>query len=89
MLSCKEVSLLVSQSLDRKLPFRQRVAVRMHLIMCKFCSRYKEQLLILKEAAIRYSGEDHELPGPLPAVLPPGARERIKHILSHHAHYHE
>ncbi|MBW2602619.1 MAG: zf-HC2 domain-containing protein [Deltaproteobacteria bacterium] len=64
MLSCKEVSLLVSQSLDRKLLFRQRVAVRMHLMTRKFCSRYKEQLLILKEAATRYSGEDHELMGP-------------------------
>jgi len=45
MLGCKEVSLLVSQSLDRKLLFRQRVAVRMYLMTRKFCSRYKEQLL--------------------------------------------
>ncbi len=50
MLSCKEVSRLVSDSLDRKLPWQQRLAVRVHLLMCCLCSRFQRQLLLLRDA---------------------------------------
>ena len=49
MYDCKEVTRMVSESLDRKLPFHQRMGIRVHLFMCKFCSRYRKQLLILRE----------------------------------------
>lgn len=52
MLNCEETSKLVSQGLDRKLPWRKRMAVRFHLLMCFACSAYKRQLTGL-ESAIR------------------------------------
>ena len=76
MFNCKEVTLMVSESLDRKLSLFQRIGIRMHLLMCKFCSRYRRQLLILRESMRLYPryGEDTE-----PSLtLPPEARERIK-----------
>ena len=44
MLSCKETSLLVSQALDRKLTWSERVGVRLHLWICAQCRRYERQL---------------------------------------------
>jgi len=34
MLSCKEATRLVSESLGRELPVRQRLSLRFHLMMC-------------------------------------------------------
>ena len=38
MFSCKDVSQLLSESMDRGLPFYQRILMRMHLLMCKYLS---------------------------------------------------
>ena len=55
MFNCKKVTHLVSESLDRKLPLYQRLGMRIHLMMCKFCSRYQEQLLFLRKTSRLYS----------------------------------
>jgi hypothetical protein len=55
MLTCKEVSKLVSDSLERDLPFRQRLGVRMHLMMCSMCRTYKKQTLFLRDLFAGYS----------------------------------
>jgi predicted anti-sigma-YlaC factor YlaD len=81
MLSCEEVTRLLSDSMDRRLPLRQQVAVRMHLFMCKLCSRYRRQLLFLREAMRRYA-EDLEQGKLVPPVsLSEEARERMKSTL--------
>lgn len=51
MLSCKETSLLVSQSLDRHLSWRERVALRMHLLVCNACRSFANQAAFLRAAA--------------------------------------
>jgi hypothetical protein len=43
-LSCRDVSRLVSESMDHRLPISQTVEMKMHLFMCKFCSRFKKQV---------------------------------------------
>ena len=81
MLTCKQVSRLISESLDRDLPLRQRMSMRMHLFMCKLCSRYSRQSLSLREA-IRLQSEREEEIDVYPASLSSEARERIKESLS-------
>jgi hypothetical protein len=76
MYNCKEVTRIVSESLDRKLPLHQRMDIRVHLFMCKFCSRYRKQLLILREAMRLQTRYDEDSGSPI--TLPPEARERIK-----------
>jgi predicted anti-sigma-YlaC factor YlaD len=51
MLNCRHVTRLVSQSMDAKLPWHQRVAVRIHLLYCVWCRRYVAQIRFLREAA--------------------------------------
>ena len=51
MFNCKEVSKKVSESMDRTLPFYYRLLLKVHLLMCKYCNRFKNQLMILRDAA--------------------------------------
>lgn len=48
MLTCKQTSLLVSQSLDRPLSRRERWAVRWHLVCCVYCRRFVQQLKLIR-----------------------------------------
>ncbi len=77
--NCKTVTRMVSESLDRKLPLHQRMGIRIHLLMCKVCSRYRKQLLILREV-MRLQEKYVEDTKPSP-TLRPEARERIRRFL--------
>ena len=50
MLSCKQASQLISQSLDRSLTLRERFALQLHLIVCKYCKQFSQQLQTLRVA---------------------------------------
>ena len=50
MFSCKEVSRKVSESMDRRLPWHQWLLMNLHLMMCKYCRRFKDQLLVMHRA---------------------------------------
>jgi hypothetical protein len=83
MPSCKKVTILVSESMDHDLPFRQRLSMRLHLLMCSLCSRFRRQILFLREAARSFADASEK--GELLAnvQLSPEARARIKHALQH------
>lgn len=79
MLTCKEVSRLASEALDRRLPFGQRVAMRLHLVMCHACRAYKKRLILLQKILRFYAagkGLDPEI------KLSVKTRERIARLLS-------
>ncbi len=78
MLTCKEISQLVSQSLDRKLSLRQRMGVRFHLMMCSLCRAYEKQTLLLRNAVRTYGRENTER-------LPEESKQRIKKALGDNA----
>lgn len=48
MLNCKQTSQLVSQSLDRRLTWQERFAVQLHLWICQYCRRFKQQLQAMR-----------------------------------------
>jgi hypothetical protein len=50
MLSCKEASQIISQSLDRPLTMRERLAVKLHLLICKYCKQFSQQLQTIRNA---------------------------------------
>jgi len=84
MYSCKDVSQLISESMDRTLPFYQRVLMRLHLIICKYCARCREHL-----KAIRAASSHEELHGSeLDASrgLSNDGKERLKEFLKNHLH---
>jgi hypothetical protein len=44
MMSCREVAELSTEYLEGSLPFWRRMAVRMHLAMCRRCPAFMDQL---------------------------------------------
>ncbi|MEX2660682.1 MAG: zf-HC2 domain-containing protein [Vicinamibacterales bacterium] len=44
MLNCKEITQRASDFLDGTLPWRDRLEVRLHLMMCRFCREYLRQM---------------------------------------------
>jgi predicted anti-sigma-YlaC factor YlaD len=81
MFRCNEVSQKVSQGLDAPLPLATRLMVRMHLWMCRHCSRVYKQLQLLRKLSRRTVAEPSDCPPELPSTLSPEARERIKEAL--------
>ena len=82
MLSCKEAAWLISESIDRDLAFMQRIGLRIHLMMCKYCSRYRRQLLFIREAIQHYLDEIEDEESLPPVSLSPEARKRLIESLS-------
>ena len=81
MLSCKNVTQLLSESMDHSLPLGKRIGVRLHLLMCKFCARYERQLLLIRETVRRLVATE-EKPGEPPGeTLSEEAKERIRKSL--------
>jgi hypothetical protein len=54
MLNCRDATQLMSQWLDRKLAFGERMALNIHLTVCAPCRNCRKQLMILRDAARRY-----------------------------------
>ncbi len=74
---------MVSESMDRKIPFHRRILIATHLLMCKYCYRFKKQLMLLRRAV---SLEDipEDVPG-RPVSLSKEARQRIKQAMRDYA----
>ena len=82
MLSCKDVTRLISESMDHSLPLGKRVGVRLHLLVCKFCSRYERQLLLIRETVRRLAATERCVRAPPGEPLSEEAKERIRKALA-------
>lgn len=60
LLSCKETTRLLSQSEDRSLGFGERVALRVHLAICKGCRNVNAQFRFLRLAVKELSSDGNE-----------------------------
>ena len=60
ILTCKEVSRLVSQGLDRRLGWFERVRLRLHLAICDGCANFSRQTQFLRKAVSKLA--EHSKP---------------------------
>jgi len=70
MLTCKQASQLISQSLDRPLSWTDRIKLRFHLFICDACTRFNQQLKQLRIAVQtlkRYIENDSAIQLPIEA----------------------
>lgn len=82
MLSCKDVTRLISELMDTSLPIGKRVGVRLHLLICRFCRRYERQLLLIRETVRRLAAMEDAYGSPIGEGLSEGAKERIRKSLA-------
>ncbi len=48
--TCREVHQLVSERMDRALTLIERTRVRVHLMVCPACTRFDDQMRLLRRA---------------------------------------
>ena len=72
---CHDITRLISQSMEGPLPWRTRVAMRVHYWICVWCERYSDQLGFLREVLHACPGNGAEA---MRGELSPAARQRIK-----------
>jgi hypothetical protein len=65
--------------MDRVLPFHQQMMIRFHLQICKYCARFRDQLLLIRKAIRTEEDSDEELGSSESSFSEP--RERIKQTL--------
>lgn len=63
MLNCEEATRLMSQEQDRRLNGAERVALRLHLWICRGCTNYRAQMAVLRAACRRLAGLDEKREG--------------------------
>ena len=74
---------MVSVAMDQRLPLFRRLLLRVHLRICKYCRRFEQQLLKMREISRHL---DRHLETLDPSVtLPEKARERMRKALRSHA----
>ena len=79
MLTCKQTARLVSMSYDKRLSWRERLAVRLHLLVCDACRNFARQMRFLREVTRRFAREQPEIDQRV--RLSPEALERITRAL--------
>jgi hypothetical protein len=58
LLTCKDASRLQSQSQDQPLRLGERLSLRLHLLICDNCRRFKQQLDLIRRACQRVNEPD-------------------------------
>jgi len=81
MFSCERTTELMSASLDTKLPIYERLALNLHLLMCKLCSCCWQQMLLLRTSMHECSERSEEINFMPGHSLSEEACERIKNSL--------
>jgi hypothetical protein len=70
--TCRETTELASRAMDERLPFGDRMAMRMHLAICENCTRFALQLQEMRRLfRVETAGNDDA------AGLSEQARQRI------------
>lgn len=79
MPSCKDISELISQAMDRQLPLRKRLSIRLHVSMCGLCRRYEKQLHLLEHGFACYADPEKNATA---KSLSPEAKAKLEKALA-------
>ena len=82
MLNCKDAAKLFSESMERDLPLRTRISLRLHLMMCTHCARYTTQLRFIHKAFGDHAERLIDAQSCQASPLPEDRRKRIAAALN-------
>ena len=75
---CSDVAQMMSEAMDRRLPLRKRLAIRMHRLICVLCDRYHRQLHFMHGASQEFASHLDEAST---EALPTDTKNRIKEAM--------
>lgn len=77
MKSCKEVCSMAQDYVDGELPFLSRMAIRLHVLMCRDCTSFIAQTRAVRAALGRIAPDGHAATGDRPSpILTEAVRSR-------------
>jgi hypothetical protein len=79
--TCKQMAVVMSESMERPLTLRERVTLRLHLWICIWCVWYLEHLHVLRDALRARAAQVAADEAKDAIHLSLDARERIKRVL--------
>ena len=77
MLNCKDMTKLISDSLERKISVRQRMELWLHIMMCGMCRRFRSNIIELRKR-VRGSKGLLDQADIATAALPPATKARLE-----------
>ena len=60
--ACKEVTALVIAREDRALPWRERLALKLHMAICAACPTFERQVLTMRNAMKQWRNYEGDEP---------------------------
>lgn len=55
MMSCRQVTRLLSDAQERKLSLKERMALKFHMMMCSGCRNFADHMKTLRDIAHSYT----------------------------------
>jgi len=83
--NCREISEMVIRSREEKLRLRDRLELKMHLMICAVCARYERQMKWLEQSLQALRKKEDSAPENAEYKLSDEARERISQQLKGNA----
>ncbi len=82
MLNCKDMTKLISDSLERKITLRERMELWLHIMMCGMCRKFRRnaialRMLVRREHISKEKLADSAAVVPDSQTLSSSAKERI------------
>ncbi len=62
MLNCREVTRLLSAAQDRSLTLKERMSLRLHLMMCSGCRNFSDQIGSIRKISRGYAKRKYHDP---------------------------
>lgn len=79
--TCQDMSRLLSDAMDRALPWHMRLRMRLHLRICLLCRQYKQQLTLLRDILRKSDNQLTDADHANAPSLSPEAKARIQRAL--------
>ena len=57
MITCKRATELISKEMDEPLTIKEGLELKLHLFICEFCEKFKQQLKLIRRALFHISSE--------------------------------
>lgn len=76
-MNCKDMTKLISDSLETKISVRRQFELWLHIIMCGMCRRFRSNIIMLRQR-VRNSKASLDQVAIPPSSMPPAAMARLE-----------